>query len=105
MSFINVPPRNKTTFLVIDGNNFYATYEQVFKPSLVKSPCVVISDVGGIVLARIKEAKRIGIPMGAATFQWKEYFRKYGVQSLVGNFPLYADMSRRVVDTIESYSS
>ena len=50
---------------LIDANNFYASAERVFDPKLARRPVVVLSNNDGCIVARSKEAKEIGIPMGA----------------------------------------
>lgn len=47
-----------------DCNNFYASCERVFDPSLEGRPVVVLSNNDGCVIARSNEAKRLGIKMG-----------------------------------------
>ena len=63
-------------FALVDCNNFYASCERVFKPSLNGKPFVVLSNNDGCVIARSNEAKALGIPMGAAAFEFKKLFEK-----------------------------
>ncbi|MCH9630713.1 MAG: Protein UmuC [Chlamydiia bacterium] len=87
---------------LVDCNNFYASCEAVFNPSLIGKPLVVLSSNDGCVVARSKEARALGIPMGAPAFTFKDLAETQGVISLSSNFPLYADMSERVMLTLES---
>lgn len=89
---------------LIDCNNFYASCERNFNPKLHDKPIVVLSNNDGCVIARSEEAKRIGVPMGAPAFQFQYLFNQYGVQVFSANFPLYGDMSRRVMSILSSYS-
>src|SRR5574344_1518027 len=89
---------------LIDCNNFYASCERNFNPALVGKPIVVLSNNDGCVIARSEEAKRVGIPMGAPSFQYQETFRVYGVEAFSANFPLYGDMSRRVMSILSNYT-
>ena len=89
---------------LIDCNNFYASCERIFNPRLECKPVVVLSNNDGCVISRSEEAKRIGIPMGAPAFQYKEMFRRNHVEVLSANFPLYGDMSRRVMRILSGYS-
>ena len=59
-------------FGLADCNNFYASCERVFNPSLVGRPVVVLSNNDGCVIARSNEAKKLGIEMGAPYFQIKQ---------------------------------
>ena len=89
---------------LVDCNNFYATCEQVFNPAFKNRPLVVLSSNDGCAVARSKEAKELGIPMGAPAFKYKDLFLKHDVIALSSNFPLYGDMSRRVIDTLKTFS-
>ena len=91
-------------FSLIDCNNFYASCERVFNPSLNGKPIVVLSNNDGCVIARSNEAKKLGIPMGAPAFQYQSVFRRHGVKVFSANFHLYGDMSRRVMNILSTYS-
>lgn len=90
-------------FALIDCNNFFVSCERVFNPKLRNKPVVVLSNNDGCVIARSNEAKALGIPMGAPAFEYESIFIKNDVHVLSSNFALYADMSRRVVETIEQF--
>ena len=92
-------------YSLIDCNNFYASCERVFNPSLNGKPMVVLSNNDGCVIARSNEAKKLGIPMGAPAFQYQRMFRTHGVKVFSANFHLYGDMSRRVMNILSTYSS
>lgn len=87
---------------LVDCNNFYASCERVFNPSLIGKPVVVLSNNDGCVIARSNEAKALGIPMGAPAFQWEETFRQHEVNVFSSNYTLYGDMSRRVMQTLSA---
>lgn len=87
-------------FALVDCNNFYASCERVFNPSLNCKPVVVLSNNDGCVIARSNEAKTLGIPMGAPAFKHKEIFEINHVQVFSANFPLYGDMSSRVMSVL-----
>lgn len=89
---------------LIDCNNFYASCERVFNPSLNNRPVVVLSNNDGCVIARSNEAKKAGIAMGIPAFQAKELFKRYNVAVYSANFALYGDMSRRVMSILASYT-
>lgn len=90
---------------LVDCNNFYASCERVFDPSLNNKPVVVLSNNDGCVIARSQEARKCGIPMGAPAFQNEAIFKRYNVQVFSANFPLYGDMSRRVMRILGTYSA
>ena len=98
-------------YALVDANNFYATCEKVFDPSLADKPLVVLSNNDGCIVARSAEAKMLGIPMGAPMHQWKGFCAKHGVVIKSSNYTLYGDMSARMLailqklcPDVESYS-
>jgi DNA polymerase V len=91
-------------FALIDCNNFYASCERVFNPSLNGKPIVVLSNNDGCAIARSNEAKALGIPMGAVAFEYRDVFLKHNVHVFSANFALYGDMSNRVMNILQEYS-
>jgi len=85
---------------LIDCNNFYASCERVFQPSLNGKAIVVLSNNDGCVIARSAEAKALGIPMGEPAFKLKELIESNQVAVFSSNYVLYGDMSHRVMTTI-----
>lgn len=94
----------QSNYFLIDCNSFYVSCEQVFNPKLRKKPVVVLSNNDGIVVARSKEAKALSIPMGAASFEYAELFKKEKVHVLSSNYTLYGDMSARVMHVLSQFS-
>lgn len=91
-------------FALIDCNNFYASCERVFNPSLNNQPVVVLSNNDGCVIARSNEAKALGIPMGAPAFQIKQLLNKHNIHVFSSNYALYGDMSARVMNILSNFS-
>ncbi|MDR3652253.1 MAG: Y-family DNA polymerase [Paludibacter sp.] len=91
-------------FGLIDCNNFYASCERVFNPSLNGKPVVVLSNNDGCVIARSSEAKALGIPMGEPVYKLKELIETNEVYVFSSNYVLYGDMSHRVMTTIASFA-
>jgi DNA polymerase V len=91
-------------YALIDCNNFYASCERVFNPSLVGKPVVILSNNDGCVIARSNEAKAVGVPMGAPAFEYRYLFERQGVAVFSANFALYGDMSKRVMTILSDYS-
>ncbi|MBS3733371.1 MAG: Y-family DNA polymerase [Phycisphaerae bacterium] len=95
----------------VDANNFYASCEKVFDPTLRDRPVVVLSNNDGVVVARSSEAKALNIDMARPYFQIADLLRRYDVRVLSSNYTLYDDMSnrlaavyRRFTDALEIYS-
>jgi DNA polymerase V len=91
-------------FALVDGNNFYVSCERVFDPRLEGRPVVVLSNNDGCCVARSDEAKALGIPMAAPYFQVRKLLKRRQGVALSSNYPLYADMSRRMMEVIGQYS-
>lgn len=91
-------------FALCDVNAFYASCETVFRPDLWGKPVVVLSNNDGCVIARNAEAKALGVKMGDPWFKQKDLFRRCGVVCFSSNYELYADMSNRVMSTLEELS-
>ena len=91
-------------FALVDCNNFYASCERVFNPKLDKKPIVILSNNDGCVISRSNEAKALGIPMGAPAFKYDPLFKRNKVHVFSSNFPLYGDMSSRVMNILSSYT-
>ncbi|MEJ8326009.1 Y-family DNA polymerase [Kosakonia sacchari] len=90
-------------FALCDVNSFYASCETVFRPDLKGRPVVVLSNNDGCVIARSAEAKPF-VVMGEPYFKQKEAFRRHGIVAFSSNYELYADMSNRVMTTLEEMS-
>ena len=90
-------------FALCDVNSFYASCETVFRPDLKGRPVVVLSNNDGCVIARSAEAKPF-VKMGDPYFKQKDIFRRHGVICFSSNYELYADMSNRVMTTLEELS-
>lgn len=64
---------------------------------------VVLSNNDGCVISRSAEAKPF-VKMGEPYFKQKDIFRHHGVVCFSSNYELYADMSNRVMTTLEEMS-
>ena len=90
---------------LIDCNNFYASCERIFNPKLIGKPIVVLSNNDGCIIARSKEAKKLGIKMGEPYFKAKNIIQRNNVKVFSSNYSLYGDISQRVMETLSSFSS
>ena len=91
-------------FALVDANNFYASCEKLFDPTLAGKPVVVLSNNDCCVVARSAEAKALGIAMGVPWFKIRESAQRAGVEAFSSNYELYADMSNRVVEILGHFS-
>ena len=92
-------------FALVDCNNFYASCERVFNPSLQHKPIVILSNNDGCVIARSQEAKDLGIKMGEPFFQKREFMDEHRFCVYSSNYNLYGDMSDRVMTVIKKYAN
>lgn len=88
-------------FALVDCNSFYASCERVFRPDLLRTPIVVLSNNDGCVIARSADAKPF-VKMGAPYFHIRDVLRQNGIVAFSSNYALYGDMSQRVMTVIES---
>ena len=96
---------------LVDCNNFYASCERVFNPKIENKPVIVLSNNDGCVIARSNESKSLGVKMGEPAFKLKNLIEKHNINVFSTNFSLYGDLSKRVmnvmnteVDKMETYS-
>jgi DNA polymerase V len=84
-------------FALIDCDNFFVSCERLFRPELEGRPVVVLSSNDGCAISRSREAKALGIPMGAPAFKFRHLFKQEGVIVFSANFELYGDISERII--------
>ena len=89
---------------LVECNNFYASCERVFQPTLRGKRVVVLSDNDGCVIARSNEAKALEIPMGEAWHLCENRVKTEGVIVRSSNYTLYGDMSRRVMSVLGEFT-
>ena len=92
-------------YALADINNFYVSAERLFRPDLKQRPVVVLSNNDGCIISRSQEAKRLGIAMGVPLFKVKSLIEQHHVVVFSSNYPLYADISTRVMATLETLAA
>ncbi|GAA4966388.1 Y-family DNA polymerase [Algibacter aquimarinus] len=91
-------------YALVDCNNFYASCERVFNPNLRHKPIAILSNNDGCVISRSDEAKALKLPMGAPIFKWEGFCKLNNIQIFSSNYPLYGDMSTRVMKILEQFT-
>lgn len=91
-------------YALVDCNNFYASCERLFRPDLEGKPIVVLSNNDGCIISRSDEAKALGIAMGAPEFKVRDELKEKGITVFSSNYPLYGDLSERVMDTLREFT-
>ena len=89
---------------LVDCNNFYVSCERVFRPDLIGKPVAVLSNNDGCIVARSKEVKDLGVKMGVPLFQIQQLVNQHQIKLFSSNYCLYADMSARVMATLEEFA-
>ncbi|PXY45008.1 Y-family DNA polymerase [Flavobacterium hydrophilum] len=91
-------------YALVDCNNFYASCERVFQPEFNGKPVAILSNNDGCVISRSNEAKAVGVPMGAPAFKIRELVKEKNVKLFSSNYPLYGDLSDRVMKILEQFT-
>ncbi|EQC49384.1 ImpB/MucB/SamB family protein [Bacteriovorax sp. BSW11_IV] len=89
---------------LVDCNSFYCSCERLFRPDLKKRAVVVLSNNDGCVISRTDEAKALGIKMGHPFFEIRDFCIKNDVSVFSSNFPLYTNISDRVMNTLKGFA-
>jgi len=90
-------------YALVDCNNFFASCERVFNPSLNGVPVVILSNNDGCIIARSNEAKALGVPMGEPVYKIKDLIESGKITVFSSNYTLYGDMSNRVMSTLAGF--
>lgn len=91
-------------YALIDVNNFYVSCERVFQPKWQGKPVVVLSNNDGCIISRSEEAKALGIGMAVPEFKIRPLLKEHGVGVFSSNYPLYGDMSQRLMKIMEGFT-
>ncbi|WP_299366002.1 Y-family DNA polymerase [Winogradskyella sp.] len=91
-------------YALVDCNNFYTSCERVFNPNLEGNPVAILSNNDGCVISMSDEAKALELPFGAPIFKWEGFCKANGISVLSSNYPLYGDMSSRVMSILEQFT-
>lgn len=91
-------------FALVDCNNFYASCERAFQPQYNNVPVGILSNNDGCFISRSDEAKVLGLPMGAPEFKYRQFCKENGIKVFSSNYPLYGDMSARVMNILGTFT-
>ncbi len=89
---------------LVDCDSFYVSCERKDNPDLRNKPICVMTGGGnkGIIVSRSKEAKALGIKMGAPYFQIKDKYKQ--VICIPARMKRYSEVSCEVMNIIKSFS-
>lgn len=96
-------PDKPIQYALVDCNNFYASCERAFNPSLKNKAIVILSNNDGCIVSRSNEAKALDVPMGCAVHKVQHIIRRHNIQVFSSNYTLYGDMSKRVMSILKSH--
>lgn len=91
-------------FALVDCNSCYASCEQIFRPELRNKPVVVLSNNDCFIVARSAQAKALGISDLQSFREAEPILRRHKVAIFSSNYPLYGDISRRVMGLLQGFS-
>lgn len=91
-------------FALVDCNNFYASCERAFQPQFNNTPIAILSNNDGCFISRSDEAKKLGLPMAAPAFKYRKFCEDNGIKVFSSNYPLYGDMSTRVMNILGTFT-
>lgn len=93
-------------YALCDVNSMYASCEKVFHPLIRNKPVIVLTNNDGCICAACGIAKRMGIGKKFVPyFQAKDELAAAGAVIRSSNYELYADLSQRMMELIESVLS
>jgi DNA polymerase V len=90
--------------VLVDCNAFYCSCERLFRPDLKFRPVGVLSNNDGCFVSRTTELKKLGVPMGAPYFKYKNICLQNKVAVFSANFSLYTNISDRVMNTLFDFT-
>ena len=87
---------------LVDCDSFFVSCEQAVNPELKDKPVCVLSNRDGCVIARSREAKKLGIKMGMPYFMAKQDFPQ--AIYISGHHDLYGEISDKVMAVLREIS-
>lgn len=94
----------KKVIALVDCDSFFVSCEQKDNPKIKNKPVCTLTGVNsrGVVVSRSKEAKALGIQMGAPYFQIKDEYK--GVVYLPVRHERYDEISHEVMTRLKNFS-
>lgn len=92
----------KQIIALVDCDSFFVSCEQSINKALQGKPVCVLSNNDSCVVARSKEAKKLGVSMGMTYYRAKREFPN--VVYLSGNLDIYRKFSKKVMGILKDFS-
>ncbi len=93
---------NQKYIALVDCDSFFVSCERKLNPELNGLPVSVVSGERGCVIARSKEAKQLGVPMGIPLFQAVEKYPE--CIYIPANHYAYTKISKTVMSVLKDFS-
>ncbi len=93
---------NQKYIALVDCDSFFVSCERKLNPELNGLPVSVVSGERGCVIARSREAKAMGVPMGIPLFQAVEKYP--GCIYVTVNHYAYSKISKSVMTILKEFS-
>ncbi len=93
---------NQKYIALVDCDSFFVSCERKLNPELNGLPVSVVSGERGCVIARSREAKSLGVPMGIPLFQAVEKYPE--CIYIPANHYAYTKISKMVMNILKNYS-
>ena len=93
---------NQKYIALVDCDSFFVSCERKLNPELNGLPVSVVSGERGCVIARSREAKQLGVPMGIPLFQAVEQYPK--CICIPANHYAYTKISKMVMSVLKDFS-
>ena len=93
---------NRKYIALVDCDSFFVSCERKLNPELNGLPVSVVSGERGCVIARSREAKQLGVPMGIPLFQAVEKYPK--CLYIPANHYAYTKISKMVMSVLKDFS-
>ena len=93
---------NQKYIALVDCDSFFVSCERKLNPELNGLPVSVVSGERGCVIARSKEAKHLGVPMGIPLFQAVEKYPE--CIYIPANHYAYTKISKMVMSVLKDFS-
>ena len=93
---------NQKYIALVDCDSFFVSCERKLNPELKGIPVSVVSGERGCVIARSKEAKQIGVPMGIPLFQAVE--KHPACLYIPANHFAYTKISKSIMEILKDFS-
>ena len=93
---------NQKYIALVDCDSFFVSCERKLNPELNGLPVSVVSGERGCVIARSREAKKLGVPMGIPLFQAVEQYPE--CIYIPANHYAYTKISKKVMEILKNFS-